>query len=171
MTRWICVCAISALCAAPAVAVATDRASVRATGSAHAAIGQTPAARTTSIVGAAWQGDDTPIANARLRLRDVTTGHVEATTVANEFGRFTFTGIEGGSYVVELVSDSGKILTVGHVFAINSGETVATFVRLGTHVPWFTSFFSNAAAAAATVAAAQGVTALAPTSPPASRAR
>lgn len=159
-----------AMCAAATVASGTDQ-SVRAAGSPPATIGTVTTIRTTSIFGTAWQGDNTPIPNARLRLRNVTTGHVEAATVANEEGRFTFTGIDGGSYVVELVSDSGKILTVGHVFAISPGETVATFVRLGTHVPWFTSFFSNAAAAVATAAAAQGVTALAPVAPPVSAVR
>ena len=35
------------------------------------------------------------------------------------------------------------------------GETVATFVRLGTKLPWIAGFFSNAAAAAITAAAAR----------------
>ena len=47
-------------------------------------------------------------------------------------------------------------------FTIGQGETVATFVRLGTKVPWIAGFFSNAAAVASTAAAAEGVTALAP---------
>jgi hypothetical protein len=42
------------------------------------------------------------------------------------------------------------------------GETVATFVRLGSKAPWFNGFFSNAAAAVASSAAAAGITAVAP---------
>jgi hypothetical protein len=51
---------------------------------------------------------------------------------------------------------------VGHAFVIAPGETVATFVRLGTKVPWFTGFFNNAASAVASTAAGLGVTAIAP---------
>jgi hypothetical protein len=119
-------------------------------------------ARGTAILGNAWTSDNSPIKNARLRLRNVTTGRVEATTVANDAGQFTFANIEGGSYVVEMVNESGKLLTVGHVFNIAPGETVGTFVRMGTKVPWFSGFFGNTAAAAASSAASQGITALAP---------
>ena len=62
-----------------------------------------------------------------------------------------------------------KLLAVGQVFTIAPGETVATFVRLGTKLPWFAGFFSNAAAAAITAAASEGVTALAPVARPVSR--
>jgi hypothetical protein len=132
------------------------------------------AVRATSIRGAAWNADNSPIPNARLRLRDVGTGRIVATTVANDIGQFKFDNIEGGGYVIELVSESGKILTVGHTFIVAPGETVATFVRLGTKVPWFDGFFANAASAVAASAASLGVTALAPeqltcASPPCSR--
>ena len=119
-------------------------------------------ARTTSILGAAWNVDNTPIKQASLRLRNVVTGKVEALTKANEAGQFAFENINGGSYVVELVTASGKIQTVGHVFTINPGETVATFVRAGTKVPWGTAFFNNTANAVSSSAASQGITAIAP---------
>jgi hypothetical protein len=116
----------------------------------------------TSVLGAAWQADNTPIPYARLRLRNTLTGRVAAHAVANESGRFSFDNVEPGSYLIELVSEGGKILAVSHAFTIAPGETLATFVRLGTRAPWFTGFFSNAAAAVASSAAAAGVTALAP---------
>jgi hypothetical protein len=119
-------------------------------------------ARGTAILGNAWTSDNTPVKNAVLRLRNVATGRVHATTVANQAGQFTFANIEGGAYVVEMVNDAGKLMSVGHVFNIAPGETVGTFVRLGTKVPWFSGFFGNTAAAAASSAASQGITALAP---------
>ena len=129
-------------------------------------------ARVTSILGAAWNVDNTPIKQASLRLRNVVTGKIEALTKANEAGQFAFENVNGGSYVVELVTASGKIQTVGHVFTINPGETVATFVRVGTKVPWSTAFFNNTASAVASSAASEGVTAIAPvpycSSPPCS---
>lgn len=119
-------------------------------------------ARFAAVVGAAWQADNSPIPGARVRLRDVSTGRAAGHAVANEAGRFTFENVSAGSYVVELVSESGKVLTVGQSFTVARGETVATFVRLGTRAPWFNGFFANAAAAVASAAAAAGVTAIAP---------
>jgi hypothetical protein len=119
-------------------------------------------ASVTSVLGAAWQADNTPIPYARLRLRNTLTGQIAAHTVANESGRFSFTSVEPGSYLIELVSEEGKVLALGHAFTIARGETLATFVRLGTRVPWFTGFFANAAAAVASSAAAAGVMAVAP---------
>lgn len=118
--------------------------------------------RTISIMGAAWKADNSPIPNAKLRLRNVVTGKIEATAVANETGQFIFTDLESGSYIVELVSDSGKILTIGHTITVGPGETVATFVRTGTKVPWFNGFFGNAASSVSSAAASTGVTAVAP---------
>lgn len=133
--------------------------------------GPAAAARATAIRGHAWTADNTPIPAARLRLRNVTTGKVEAVTIANEAGQFTFSDVEGGSYLVELVNDAGSVLAVGHLFSIGPGEIVGTFVRLGTRVPWFSGFFGNAAAAVASSAASQGITALAPVVRPASSGR
>lgn len=116
----------------------------------------------TSVLGAAWKVDNTPLPGAKLQLRNLVSGKVEARTVADQAGQFTFSRIEGGTYAVELLGENGKIMTVGHAFVIAPGETVATFVRLGTKVPWFTGFFGNAASAVASAAASQGITAIAP---------
>jgi hypothetical protein len=116
----------------------------------------------TSVIGSAWRVDNTPIAGARVQLRNLVTGKVEGMAVADQAGQFAFSRIEGGTYAVELLDANGKIVTVGHAFVIAPGETVATFVRLGTKVPWFSGFFSNAASAVASTAASQGITAIAP---------
>ena len=118
--------------------------------------------RATAILGVAWTADNTPIKQANLRLRNVVTGKVQATTVANDTGQFAFENVPGGSYVVELLNDGGHVEVVGHVFTIATGETVATFVRTGTKVPWFTGFFNNSVASVASAAASEGITALAP---------
>lgn len=118
--------------------------------------------RSTSILGAAWEADNTPIPNARLRLRNVLSGKIAATTTANEMGQFAFNDIESGSYLIELVGENGKILALGHAFTVAPGDTVATFVRLGTKVPWFNGFFGNAASAVSATAASIGITAVAP---------
>jgi hypothetical protein len=118
-----------------------------------------------TIIGSAWNSDNSPIAGARLRLRNVLTGKIEAATKANETGQFTFDNVERGTYVVELVTDSGHVQSVGNVFTIAPGETVATFVRLGPRAGWVAGMFSSTAANVSAAAAAAGIAAIAPTGP------
>lgn len=115
-----------------------------------------------TVIGSAWNQDNTPIPAAHLQLRNVDDGKVVGTAVADDAGKFTFANIEPGTYAVELVDANGKIVTVGQAFVVGQGETVATFVRIGSKAPWFAGFFSNAAGAVAATAASLGVTALAP---------
>ena len=122
-----------------------------------------------SIVGSAWNVDNTGINGAHLRLRNLSSGKIAATAVADQLGQFRFDNVPEGSYLIELVDESAKVLAVGQMFSIAPGEAIATFVRLGTHVPWFVGFFNNAATAAITAAASEGVTALAPVARPVSR--
>lgn len=119
-------------------------------------------ARSMSVLGAAWHSDNTPIPFARVRLRNLVTGQIQSAVTADEDGQFAFEQIERGGYLVELVSEDGRILAVSHTFSVAPGETVATFIRLGTKVPWFNGFFRNAALAVAASAAATGLTAVAP---------
>jgi hypothetical protein len=166
----VCAGALSAAPVATSASAAALKATVKAVAKSPGLTVKAPlpgtggavGARVTSIMGAAWKSDNSPIPAAKLRLRNVLTGRIEATTVANDFGQFTFSGIESGSYVVELVSESGKILAIGHTFTVAPGETVATFVRLASNAPWFNAFFGNAASSLASIAAATGVTAVAP---------
>lgn len=127
------------------------------------------AGASTSIAGTAWKADNTPLPGARVRLRSVVTGKITGAALADDHGQFRFDQVPAATYIVELVDDSGSVLAVGHVFSVAPGETVATFVRLSTHVPWYDGFFANAAAAAIATAASEGITALAPVGRPVSR--
>jgi hypothetical protein len=124
--------------------------------------------RATAILGTAWTADNQPIRQARLRLRNVVTGKIEAAAVGNEAGQFAFENVPGGSYVLELLNGLGHVQVVGHVFTIATGETVATFVRASTKVPWFTGFFANTLTSVESAAASEGVTAIAPLARPVS---
>ena len=126
----------------------------------------------TSIQGVAWRADNTPIALAKVRLRNVVTGRLQNGVLADAEGRFVFREIRPGAYLVELADDEGHVLAVSHTFSVAAGETVATFVRLPPKVRWFQGFFSNAAALVAAAAASTGITAIAPEAvPPVSSAR
>jgi len=154
--------AAAALVMVCAVAL-VSRASGLPPGPSPARVGATPdASGQTSVMGNAWRVDNSPIRGAQIQLRNLVNGKVQAKAVTNEAGQFTFARIEGGTYVVELLGENGKIASVGHAFVIAPGETVATFVRLGTNVPWYSGFFSNAASIVASTAASQGITAMAP---------
>ena len=143
---------------------ADDRALKAASGTKTAAGPPRPSggAHATTVIGSAWNADNSPIMGANLRLRNVVTGKIAAVTKANEAGQFTFENVEGGSYAVELVSDSGHVQTVSRVFTIAPGETVATFVRLEPKIKWATAVFNNTAGTVATAAAAVGIAAIKP---------
>ncbi len=125
-------------------------------------------ARNGLVAGSAWNADNSGIPGAKLRLRNVSTGKITASTIADQLGQFRFEAAPA-SYLIELVDDAGKLLAVGQVFSVGPGESVATFVRLGNRAPWVAGLFTNAAAAAISAAAAEGVTALAPVARPVSR--
>jgi len=116
-----------------------------------------------TVRGVAWNSDNSPIPNAKVRLRNTHSGKIEANSVSGEDGEFIFTPVEGGPYVVELVGDNGRVLAVGQSFRVEAGETVATFVRLSPRRPWLAAVFSNAATAVIAAASHAGVTALGPT--------
>ena len=113
-----------------------------------------------TVVGTVWNRNDTPVANPRLRLRDVANGQIVRTTQGDELGRFTFLRVAPGSYLVELVDRSGNVLALGQMFALGPLETIAKFIRIGTSIPWYSGFFSNAAAVALASAASLGLTAV-----------
>jgi hypothetical protein len=122
--------------------------------------GPMAAVGTGSIVGTAWKNDNSPVSNALLRLRDVTSGQILRGAEADAMGRFGFDEVPPGSYLVELVDQNGEIKAAGQMFSIGPGETIATFVRLGVNDRWFDGFFTNAAAAALVAAGSLGVTAV-----------
>jgi len=118
--------------------------------------------RSTSVMGFAWSADNEPLPNVEVQLRSLLNGTVEARSRTTDAGEFLFTDLEGGTYVVELVNDSGNVVALGAPFTVAPGETIATFVRLALPAPWFATVMSNTAAAAVSAAAGIGVAAVEP---------
>lgn len=125
---------------------------------------RTIAALPTIVIGYLWAADSSPIPNATLRLRNVVTGRVEHSVTSDEEGEFTFSDIEGGTYLVEYVDSADRVLAVGSIFNIAPGETVSTFVRLAEQRR-IGGVFMMIGSAAVTAAASLGVTAVAPPGP------
>lgn len=159
---------VAALLAGPFVAASETTELVRATAG-HVTPQQEIGAVQTNggtVLGSVWNERNEGVPNARVRLRNLSTGRIEATVRADANGQFTFEGLQPGTYVLECVNDQGKVLALGQNFAMLPNDTIATFIRLGARVPWFADFFGNAAATAVSTAASLGVTAVAPTGQP-----
>ena len=154
--------------AAVAMVICSLTASAASAAGTAARVPAVSAAFAATILGSVWDAQNRPVPNAMVRLRNLTTARIEATARSNQSGQFTFLNVEGGSYVLELVNDDSRVIAVGQTFSVAPGETIATFVRLGSKLPWFGGFFSNAAASAVATAASLGVTAVAATGQPAS---
>ena len=118
--------------------------------------------RAISVMGFAWSATNDPLPNVDVQLRNLLTGTVEARSRTSDAGEFLFTDLEGGTYVVELINDSGRVVALGAPFTVAPGETVATFVRLALPAPWFMTVMSNSAAAAVSTAAGIGVVGVTP---------
>lgn len=156
------------LLVAPAVVIAGQAAPQVASG--RRAVSPTRPAGAT-VLGSIWNIRNEGVPDAHVRLRDLGDGRIVATGTSDSKGQCTFEGLDGGNYVLELVDDEGRVLAVGHAFTALPGETIATFIRLGTKLPWFARFFGNAAAGAVSIAAGLGVTAIVPAGQPASPQR
>ena len=122
--------------------------------------GDTMRADAGRVTGTVVNHDDTPVPNARLRLRDVTTGQTVQITEGDQAGRFTFLGVPPGRYVVELVDRRDNVLALGRLFGLGRLETVTTVVRLAASTHWYAGFFGGVALAVIGTSAALGVTAV-----------
>ena len=118
------------------------------------------------VRGVVWAGDNSPVANAKVRLRNIETGRVISASETSTNGQFVFGNVAKSSYLVELVSDNGKVLAVGPTFRIEAGQTISTVVRVPTRRSWYAGMFSNAAAAVIAAASSVGLTAVGTHGPP-----
>jgi len=119
-----------------------------------------------TVRGVVWNSDNAPVAEANVRLRNLETGRIVASGETSQSGQFVFADVVRSSYLVELVSDSGKVLAVSHGFRLGSGETVSTVVRLPSRRSWYAGLFSNAGAAVIAAASTAGLTAIGSPAPP-----
>jgi hypothetical protein len=83
---------------------------------------------TGKISGTARNAQNQVLPNVKVQLRNVDTGQLVATTKAGSDGRFEFSGLNPGSYVVEIVDDSGKIVGLSPMTPLSAGGTVAGLV-------------------------------------------
>ena len=90
---------------------------------------RTPAA--TGIINAtARSADGQALANCRVQVRDLQTGKLAGTGTSNAEGAFSFAGLTPGSYVVEVVRQTGDIAGSHAAMPLVPGGTIKTQVSV-----------------------------------------
>src|SRR5437867_442182 len=112
---------------------------------------------TASIGGTAKASNGQTMASAKVQLRDINTGDLVGTTTSDAEGGFSFTGLAGGTYTVEVLSATGEIVGASAAVSVAAGAAV-TGVTVGASAAAAAGAASGAAAAAG-AAAAGGATA------------
>ena len=85
-----------------------------------------------SLSGVAEGADKVALPNYTVRVRNASSGLVAASTTSTQTGTFEFTGLLPGSYVVEIVDASGKIVGLSSSVAVGAGAAVSVTVSATT---------------------------------------
>ena len=99
--------------------------------------------RLNALVGFARTSLNMPIPYARLALRSIRTGRVEARATANDEGRFSFLDIDPSSYIVELLGPDGSVIATSEMVALARGDVRQTTVRMAASASKVASVFGN----------------------------
>jgi hypothetical protein len=90
---------------------------------------------TGALTGVARTTAGQPLADHTVRVRDVRTGDVVATSRTGANGAFLVAALEPGSYVVEIVDLAGRIVGVSTIAAVADGRTATLAVTAAaTHL-------------------------------------
>jgi Carboxypeptidase regulatory-like domain len=114
-----------------------------------AAAGQTAASG--SLSGTASSSSGQVMANTILHLRNLETGELAGATTSSAAGQFSFVGLNPGTYAVEVLNASGRIVGTSGSVAIGDGAAVT-----GVSVTASAAVSASDASAASGVAAAAG---------------
>lgn len=84
----------------------------------------------TRIIGTVIDIQQTPVANARVRLRNLVTGSIDEVVESNANGEYAFEIDSSGTYVVEMVLVDGFILSLSNAGSVARFETLQTVIQL-----------------------------------------
>jgi ABC-type transporter Mla maintaining outer membrane lipid asymmetry permease subunit MlaE len=83
---------------------------------------------TGALNGTARSSQGQALGNYSVRLRNVQTGQLAGSTTSSAAGAFSFTGLNPGSYVVEIVNAAGEIVGTSAAISVAAGATVGVTV-------------------------------------------
>jgi hypothetical protein len=121
---------------------------------------------TSVIAGQVLNPDRSPLAFARVRLRNLDSSAVIEKTAADHLGEFSFLVVSRGNYVAELFDDTDRVVAAGEALTVEPGQTVGTLILLPARLPSFAGLFGNSAGAIMSAAAGAGITAVTATGQP-----
>ena len=113
---------------------------------------------TGTLTGVARNTAGQPLTNHSVRVRDVRTGDVVASSRTGANGAFLVAALEAGSYVVEIVDLAGRIVGVSTIASVAAGGTATLTVTSTASYP--VGGMGAVAITAIVVAAGLGVTAI-----------
>jgi hypothetical protein len=131
--------------------------------------GSMPAAAQTPALGQISGAANKSLAGKTAQLRNVNTGSVSGSMPVSATGEFSFTGVQFGQYVVEIVDQAGNVLastsamsltaTTATVTGVTAAATAATAGTLGGVIGSTVGFFSTTGGILTGAAIAGGLTA------------
>ncbi len=80
------------------------------------------------VSGIAHQTNLQPLANARVQIRNVNTGSLSAATTSAAGGEFSFSSVQPGTYVLEIVDAHGRIVGMSPPYAVAEGAVLSVSV-------------------------------------------
>jgi hypothetical protein len=120
-----------------------------------------------ALIGMALTSLNVPIPHAKVVLRNVRTGQVQARATTNEQGRFSFLDLDASSYIVELLGADGSVVAASQMVVLVRGDVRQTDVRAAASAATIAASFDNALTGtlpqATTVASSSDVTRTTPT--------
>jgi len=82
------------------------------------------AASAASLSGTASDGTGRILSNAVVQLRNASSGQLAGTATTNAAGSFSFTGLNPGTYVVEVTNAAGQIVGTSGMVVVGAGAAV-----------------------------------------------
>jgi nucleoid-associated protein YgaU len=121
--------------------------------------------QTGAISGEVRTGGKDP-ASRTVQLRDAQSGRVVATNTSDKAGAFTFSGVQPGTYIVEVLGANQSVLAASSVLTVQAGQTLSVVLGLPIAAGGILGGTAGTAAMIAAGAAAAGVLAVQKTGDP-----
>ena len=108
-----------------------------------------------TLSGVAQSAEKAPLPNYRVHVRNANTGELAGSTLSNQAGQFTFSSLQPGNYVVEIVDAAGKVVGLSPSLTVAAGGGLSLF-GLGPLASVAVAGAASAAAVTAVVATRDG---------------